>query len=57
MLAGLLLIAGAAGATALLIWLRRDRRYESSDSVAAAYDAWTDDRLLERLWGDHVQRP
>ena len=54
MLAGLLLIAGAAGATALLIWLRRDRRYESSDSVAAAYDAWTDDRLLERLWGDHV---
>ncbi len=54
MLAGLLLIAGAAGATALLIWLRRDRRYESADSVAAAYDAWTDDRLLERLWGDHV---
>ena len=54
MLAGLLLITGAAGATALLIWLRRDRRYESADSVAAAYDAWTDDRLLERLWGDHV---
>lgn len=54
MLAGLLLIAGAAGATALLIWLRRDRRYESADSVAAAYDAWTEDRLLERLWGDHV---
>lgn len=54
MLAGLLLIAGAAGATALLIWLRRDRRYESANSVAAAYDAWTDDRLLERLWGEHV---
>ena len=54
MLAGLLLLAGAAGATALLIWLQRDRRYHSSDSVAAAYDAWTDDRLLERLWGDHV---
>ena len=47
MLAGLLLIA-ATGVTALLIWLRRDRRYESSDSVAAAYDAWTEDRLLER---------
>lgn len=54
MLAGLLLITGAVGATACLIWLRRDRRYESADSVAAAYDAWTDDRLLERLWGDHV---
>jgi MPBQ/MSBQ methyltransferase len=22
--------------------------------VAAAYDAWTDDRLLENLWGEHV---
>ena len=54
MLAGLLLLTGAVGATACLIWLRRDRRYESSESVAAAYDAWTDDRLLERLWGDHV---
>ena len=30
MLAGLLLLAGAAGATALLIWLQRDRRYHSS---------------------------
>ena len=54
MLAGLLLLTGAVGATACWIWLRRDRRYESSESVAAAYDAWTDDRLLERLWGDHV---
>ena len=26
MLAGLLLLTGAAGATALLIWLQRDRR-------------------------------
>ena len=54
MLAGLFLLTGAVGATACWIWLRRDRRYESSESVAAAYDAWTDDRLLERLWGDHV---
>ena len=54
MLAGLLLISGGAAATALLIWVRRDRRYESADSVAAAYDAWTDDQLLERLWGEHV---
>ena len=54
MLAGLLLISGAAAATALLIWIRQERRYESSETVAAAYDAWTDDRLLERLWGEHV---
>ena len=54
MLAELLLLTGAVGATACWIWLRRDRRYESSESVAAAYDAWTNDRLLERLWGDHV---
>ena len=54
MLSQFLLIAAAGGGAALLLWLRRDRRYESSDSVAAAYDAWTDDRLLERLWGDHV---
>lgn len=54
MLAGLLLLVGTAGVTALLIWLQRDRRYHSSDSVASAYDAWTDDRLLEELWGEHV---
>ena len=54
MLSQFLLIAAAGGGAALLLWLRRDRRYESSDSVAAAYDAWTDDRLLERLWGEHV---
>ena len=36
------------------LWQRRDRRYLSSSSVADAYDRWTDDRLLERLWGEHV---
>ena len=36
MLAGLLLISGAAAATALLIWIRQERRYESSETVAAA---------------------
>ena len=41
-------------AAAMLIWSKRNRRYESSDSVASAYDAWTNDQLLERLWGDHV---
>ena len=36
------------------LWQRRDRRYLSSSSVADAYDRWTDDQLLERLWGEHV---
>ena len=54
MLGILLLVAVAVGATALVLWLRRDRRYESSESVATAYDAWTEDRLLEQLWGEHV---
>lgn len=54
MLLTLLLLIAAAAITFVVIWTRRDRRYESSDSVAAAYDAWTEDQLLERLWGDHV---
>ena len=36
------------------LWNRRNRAYHSSESVAAAYDAWTDDQLLESLWGEHV---
>ncbi len=54
MLGSLLMVAGAIGATGVALWLRRDRRYESSESVASAYDAWTEDRLLEQLWGEHV---
>ena len=54
MLTTALLIAVGIGTVAALLWLKRDRHYESSESVAAAYDAWTDDRLLERLWGEHV---
>ena len=41
-------------ALAAVLWLRRNRRYEGTASVAAAYDRWTEDQLLERLWGDHV---
>lgn len=50
--AGLTTLGAAVIGTAL--WLRRNRRYTDSSSVAAAYDRWTDDRLLERLWGDHI---
>ncbi|AII42364.1 delta(24)-sterol C-methyltransferase [Synechococcus sp. KORDI-100] len=54
MILGAVLVAGGLLVAAALLWLRRDRRYQSSESVAEAYDAWTDDRLLERLWGEHV---
>ncbi|SBO43607.1 methyltransferase domain-containing protein [Cyanobium sp. NIES-981] len=43
-----------AGGSAAALWLRRNRRYRDSASVAAAYDRWTQDALLERLWGEHI---
>lgn len=39
---------------AALLWQRRRRRYQGSASVASAYDQWTEDRLLETLWGEHI---
>ena len=44
----------AALVIAAVLWLRRSRPYHDPASVAAAYDRWTEDQLLERLWGDHV---
>jgi len=44
----------AIGTGATFLWLRSRRHYRDAASVAAAYDRWTDDRLLERLWGDHI---
>ena len=35
-------------------WLRKTRKYESVNSVATSYDSWTNDRLLENLWGEHI---
>jgi MPBQ/MSBQ methyltransferase len=56
--AGGVMLAAALLAAALLIglavWSWRDRAFQTTASVAEAYDRWTDDRLLERLWGDHV---
>ena len=37
-----------------LIWRIKARKYISSGTVASAYDAWTQDKLLERLWGEHI---
>ena len=37
-----------------VIWRINARKYISSGTVASAYDAWTKDKLLERLWGEHI---
>ena len=40
--------------TLTIIWRNKARKYISSGTVASAYDAWTQDKLLERLWGEHI---
>jgi MPBQ/MSBQ methyltransferase len=50
----LLLLLLGGGVLLALLWLRSPRRYADSASVAGAYDRWTEDQLLERLWGEHV---
>jgi len=37
-----------------IIWIINARKYISPRTVAYAYDAWTKDKLLERLWGEHI---
>ena len=37
-----------------IIWRINARKYKSSGTVASAYDAWTQDKLLEKLWGEHI---
>ena len=54
---GWLLLALLLSGLALVLWnlwLRRNRRFVGTSTVAEAYDRWTEDQLLERLWGDHV---
>ena len=38
----------------LVLWRINTRKYVSSGTVASAYDSWTQDKLLERLWGEHI---
>ena len=38
-----------------IIWRINARKYISSGTVASAYDAWTQDKLLERLWGENMK--
>lgn len=44
----LLLVAGIG------VYLATARRYQSADSVANAYDQWTEDGILEFYWGEHI---
>ena len=37
-----------------IVWGINARKFISSGTVASAYDAWTQDKLLERLWGEHI---
>ena len=40
--------------SSLIIWRINARKFISSGTVASAYDSWTKDKLLERLWGEHI---
>ena len=50
----LVLLLVAAVLVCASLWLASNRSYQGSTSVAEAYNRWTEDTLLERLWGDHV---
>jgi MPBQ/MSBQ methyltransferase len=50
-LPGLLLSLLTVGAA---VYLLTARRYQSADSVANAYDQWTQDGILEFYWGEHI---
>lgn len=54
---GLLLILGlliGLLGLGLAIYFLTARRYQSSNSVANAYDQWTQDGILEFYWGEHI---
>jgi MPBQ/MSBQ methyltransferase len=48
-----LVLIGALGLGAI-VYLLSARRYQSGDSVALAYDEWTQDGILEFYWGEHI---
>ncbi|NJL86862.1 MAG: methyltransferase domain-containing protein, partial [Leptolyngbyaceae cyanobacterium SM1_1_3] len=50
----LLGVLSALLALSLALYLLSARRYQSADSVANAYDAWTEDGILEFYWGEHI---
>lgn len=47
------LLVGLLG-LGLAIYFLTARRYQSANSVANAYDQWTQDGILEFYWGEHI---
>tara|TARA_Y100001970_G_C14226647_1_gene856102 strand:- start:1406 stop:2335 length:930 start_codon:yes stop_codon:yes gene_type:complete len=38
----------------IIVWNIKNRKFQSTQSVSNAYDTWTNDRILEKLWGEHI---
>ena len=38
----------------VILWIAKNRKFETTESVSDAYDTWTSDRILEKLWGEHI---
>jgi len=38
----------------VILWFVKNRKFQTTDSVSDAYDTWTSDRILEKLWGEHI---
>ena len=38
----------------IILWIAKNRKFETTESVSDAYDTWTNDRILEKLWGEHI---
>ncbi|KPQ38196.1 MAG: 2-methyl-6-solanesyl-1,4-benzoquinol methyltransferase [Phormidium sp. OSCR] len=50
----LILVLVVVVAIALIAYFNAARKYQSSDTVANAYDEWTQDGILEYYWGEHI---
>ena len=37
-----------------VLWIAKNRKFETTESVSDAYDTWTNDRILEKLLGEHI---
>lgn len=49
-----ILVLVAIAAIGLIAYFNAARKYQSSDTVANAYDEWTQDGILEYYWGEHI---
>ena len=49
-----LIVLGFGLIVGLVLYLLSARRYQSAETVANSYDAWTEDGILEFYWGEHI---